>query len=74
MHGTESRYNEPRFNKILARYKRAQSRNANNSFVYMQMFITEIAHNRKFWALKLIIPRYNEHFACFPKNSLNQGF
>ena len=58
MHGTESRYNEPRFNKILARYKRAQSRNANNSFVYMQMFITEmseIVHIRKFWALKLII-------------------
>ena len=23
---------------------------------------------------QLTVPRYNEHFACFPKNSLNRGF
>ena len=42
------------------------------------MFITEIVHIRKCWELEnnhqLYLARYNEHFDCFPKNSLIEAF
>ena len=45
----------------------------------IQMFITEIVQIQKFLELEInhyyiIAPRYNAHFACFPKNLLNRGF
>ena len=44
----------------------------------IQMFITEIVQVRKCWELEnnhqLYLARYNEHFDCFPKNSLIEAF